>query len=413
MGQPGPRPDPAIARVRVVVVNFNRGRLTLDCLESLKQLEWPADRLDVVVVDNASSDGSAEAIRQAHPWARVITSAENLGFAGGNNLALRDLSDLDYVALVNNDATVDPGWLAPLVAALEQDPGIGAACSKVLFAGRFVELALSSQTTRASRCDTRRLGLQVSGIEVDGTDHWAGAQFVEGWWGQEFGPGGTFQWSTDSARLRVPAGQEARLRLSAARPVRARVDSGGGATSVAVGPEPTWVTVPLAAEPIEVVNNAGNRLLAAGFCADRGYLEPDQGQYQVAAEVFAWCGASVLLRPGYLADIGLFDERLFLYYEDFDLSWQGRLQGWRYRYVPGSVVHHVHSATAGQASAVTAYHVERNRLLVLAKNAPARLAAAAAFRFLVVTASYLRRDLVCPLLGGQRPRPAVPIRRLR
>ena len=50
--------------------------------------------------------------------------------------------------------------------------------------------------------------------------------------------------------------------------------------------------------------------------------------------MFAWCGGGVLLRPRYLADVGLFDERFFLYYEDTDLSWRGRSRGWRYRYVP-------------------------------------------------------------------------------
>ena len=90
--------------------------------------------------------------------------------------------------------------------------------------------------------------------------------------------------------------------------------------------------------------------------------------------MFAWCGGSVLLRPAYLADVGLFDDDFFLYYEDTDLSWRGRSRGWRYRYVPEARARHVHAASTGEGSPVFQHYVERNRLLMLVKNAPPRLA---------------------------------------
>ena len=104
--------------------------------------------------------------------------------------------------------------------------------------------------------------------------------------------------------------------------------------------------------------------ITGGYGGDRGFLEADRGQYDKPADVFAWCGCSVLLRPRYLAEVGLLDERLFLYYEDIDLSWRGRAQGWRYRYVPESVVRHAHTATSVEGSELFQYYVERNRLLV-------------------------------------------------
>ncbi len=125
-----------------------------------------------------------------------------------------------------------------------------------------------------------------------------------------------------------------------------------------------------------MINNAGSGLYAGGFGGDRGFLERDGGQYDEPAEVFAWCGGAVLLSKAYLDDVGLFDERLFLYYEDTDLSWRGRLRGWRYWYEPSSVVRHRHAASSGGAgSLIFRYYTERNRVLVLAKNAPAKLAA--------------------------------------
>ena len=171
--------------------------------------------------------------------------------------------------------------------------------------------------------------------------------------------------------------------------------------------------MPVVAAPVEVVNSAGVDLLAGGYGADRGYLEVDSGQYDEAVEVFAWSGASVLLSRAYLESTGLFDERFFLYYEDFDLAWRGRLAGWRHVYAPASVARHVHAATTGLASPLQAHYVERNRLLTLARNAPPSLAWTAAGRFLLITASYARRDVVARLLRGRRPSIEIVRRRLR
>jgi GT2 family glycosyltransferase len=115
--------------------------------------------------------------------------------------------------------------------------------------------------------------------------------------------------------------------------------------------------------------------------------------------VFAWCGAAVLLRASYLHDIGPFDERLFLYSEDLELSWRGLQRGWRHRYVPRSVVRHVHSATSARLVRAATLK-ERNRLLVLLRHGSARLVVRAVLRYLLVTGSYARRDVVAPLRSG-------------
>ncbi len=124
-----------VARVRVVVVNYNGGDLTVDCLRSVVSTRWRADRLEVVLVDNASGDDVVARVRAELPVVTVIESGRNLGFAGGCNLGMQDRVGVDYIALVNNDATVEPEWLAPLVEAMEQDRSLGAACPKVLYAG--------------------------------------------------------------------------------------------------------------------------------------------------------------------------------------------------------------------------------------------------------------------------------------
>ena len=177
----------------------------------------------------------------------------------------------------------------------------------------------------------------------------------------------------------------------------------GGRPHVDVGTSPTWIDIRSPERRSTSSTTSARSSIEGGYGADRGFLEPDEGQYDAPAEVFAWCGGSVLLRPAYLADVGLFDERFFLYYEDTDLSWRGRSRGWRYRYVPDAVVRHVHAASTGEGSPVFQHYVERNRLLMLVKNAPPRPGRHAVWRYLLVTLSYARRDIVRPVLRLHRP----------
>jgi GT2 family glycosyltransferase len=409
---------PSAPRVRLVVLNWNGADHLGRCLESLVALDWPADRLDLVVVDNASTDGS-DALVDDHPRVRLVRNDHNGGFVA-NNLALRDLDGVDYVGLVNPDSFVEPGWLRAMVAGIEADDALGAVSARMLFADRFVEVGIESPTFSPTGPDPRDLGVMVSGLRVDGVDRWRDAQMADGAWGFEHRPDGTsFQWTSERATVRVPVGdgnrlpQHIELELAAEAPKKVTVRAGDHEVALDVGREPSWHAVPVGGEPIDVVNNVGSVIIEGGYGADRGFLEPDRGQFDAPAEVFAWCGGSVLLRPGYLADVGLFDERFFLYYEDTDLSWRGRSRGWRYRYVPDARVRHVHAASTGEGSPVFQHFVERNRLVMLVKNAPARMAADAVWRYLLTTLSYARRDIVAPVLGRHRPRPTIVARRAR
>jgi len=398
-------------RVRVVTVNYEGGPLTLDCVERIRSTRWPADRLEVVLVDNASHDGVAEIVRRRWPDVRVVESAVNLGFAGGTNLGIGALDGTDYVALVNNDVEVGEDWLAPLVDALEADAGVGAACPKIRFASRFVEIELSTTTARRGRGDHRELGMRVTGAEVAGRDVLGALQWWRGFWGPEPGDdsGPATQWSKAEAVLRVPIGLDepapttVRLGLVAGHDATATLRAGGASVIAEVTATPSWYEVPVACAPVEVLNSAGSVLTRDGYGADRGYLERDDGRYDEPADVFAWSGAAAVLSARYLADAGLLDERLFLYYEDLELSWRGRERGWRYRYVPESVVRHAHSATVGEHSSLARYQNERNHLLVLARHASPASTLRAAWRSLLITASYARRDIVSPVLRGRPP----------
>lgn len=369
-------------------------------------------------MENGSTDGVAARVRAELPGVRVIDAGANLGFGGGCNLALADLAGVDYVALINNDAQVEPGWLAPLVDALANDPSVGAANPKILFSDRFVDVHLSSETGERGVGDRRPLGVRLSGVRVGGESVWASVQLVSGFWGLEHAANGegAFQWTDGLAHLRVPhpaspAGQprcELRLAADSGRTVLAT--SGAQRTELDVTPAPAWYDVALDREPFDVLNNVGSVVLADGHGADRGYMERDEGQFDEVDEIFAWCGAAVLLSRAYLETVGLFEDRYFLYYEDFDLSWRGRAEGWRYLYVPASVVRHVHSASSVEGSRLFQHYDERNRLLTLTRNAPPALAVREVVRHPLITGSYARRDILAPLVH-RRPPSAETVRR--
>jgi GT2 family glycosyltransferase/glycosyltransferase involved in cell wall biosynthesis len=266
--------------VTVVVLNWNGLRLLPPCLDALARTTYDTGRWEVVVVDNASTDGSCEWVEGAHPWVRVRRNPANWGFGRGNNPAMRDAPG-PYVVLLNSDTRVHPGWLQALVSAMEANPGAGAATAKLVFP-----------------------------------------------------PGGAH------------AGR---------------------------------------------IQNAGGMVLPDGGGRDRGTVvangvvshEPDDGRYDTPDEVFFFCGAAAILRKSALDEVGYFDERYFMYYEDLDLSWRLRLRGWTVQYVPDAVVEHVHAASSGEWSPLFTFNVERNRPLMLLKLAPWHLAAREVGRYLL------------------------------
>lgn len=112
-------------RVLIIVLCYNGAELTLACLETLRRLRYP--RADVLVVDNASHDGTPARVRAQFPEVAVIETGANLGFAAGNNVGFRHTlaHGYDYALLLNNDTEVAPDLLDVLVGAAEASPEIG------------------------------------------------------------------------------------------------------------------------------------------------------------------------------------------------------------------------------------------------------------------------------------------------
>ena len=120
----------------IVIVSWNGREDLLECLASLEKLEPPRPR--IIVVDNGSTDGTGETVRERYPAVELVTIPENLGFAGGNNRGIgRALEGgAEFVCLLNNDTVVDPGFLNRLLRAADQHPRAGILGSRVLYRSR-------------------------------------------------------------------------------------------------------------------------------------------------------------------------------------------------------------------------------------------------------------------------------------
>jgi GT2 family glycosyltransferase len=123
-------PTASQPRVTVVVVTWNGAHLLPACLDSLRVQTQPHR---VLVVDNASADGTAELLTARYPEACVVRLDSNTGFAGGAQSGL-DATSTPYAAFLNNDAVADPGWLSALIEHLDADPSLAAVTSRLLLA---------------------------------------------------------------------------------------------------------------------------------------------------------------------------------------------------------------------------------------------------------------------------------------
>ena len=369
--------------VSVVIVHSHGKHLLAELLPAL--LDQTYEPIEILLVDNASTDGSLDYVRQNFEHVKLIASTANLGFCGGNNLGIRAACGA-YVALLNNDTVPEESWLAHLVAEAESSADIGAVASKILFLKPFVPVTLTIDTfnpaATASSLDSRELGVLFDETSAFAESHYDKRFFQDGFLGPERIGERTVRWTRRNATVLLPIAnpkQAANLTLLVSG---GDLGSGRGLT-IGVGAtalesfeltsdfQERRIKVPsevIGAEAFDVINNAGSFLSRSGVAGDRGIYEPDCGQYDSAEDVEAICGASVLFRRRALQDVGVFDPDFFMYYEDTDLSWRLKKHGYRLRYQPKSVVRHVHAASSQAWSPMFNFYVARNKVLMIAKN---------------------------------------------
>lgn len=126
-------------KVAIVILNWNGKEDTLECLKSLEKLRVENYQLQTFVVDNASTDGSVDAIGKRYKNINIINNRQNLGFAEGNNVGIRRAlkNDSDYIVLLNNDTIVDKDLINGLVETFNENPDAGIVSPKIYFARGF------------------------------------------------------------------------------------------------------------------------------------------------------------------------------------------------------------------------------------------------------------------------------------
>jgi GT2 family glycosyltransferase len=284
----------AVPGIAVVVPNWNGADRLGRCIRSIAA--QTSGGLEIVAVDNGSVDDSlavlaALAVEIAPVPLTVLRNDVNLGFAGGVNRGIRHAVETGAtaIALFNNDAVAEPGWLAALADVLEGEPEVAIATGRLLMA---------------------------DGRSVDST-----GDFYSTW------------------GLAFPRDRD---------------------------------------QPAEPVRESG--------------------------EVFAASGGASLYRAALFADIGLFDEEFFAYFEDVDLSFRARLAGHRVAYCAEAVAYHDQGATSRTMGGFATTQFFRNLPLLLAKNVPARLLPSVVPRFVLVywlmVLYQFRRRQAIPALRG-------------
>ena len=293
------------------------------------------------MVDNASEGEIASRAAERH-GARYLRMSSNIGFAAGVNAGVA-ASTGHHVALLNDDAFADPGWIEGSVSQLA-DASIAAVAPKLLFAWPRAIVRIEDPVRFRGSSPVPR-GRHVTSVEVGGVDvskkvvvHGGSVADGEGFW------------TNGAALLEFPLI--------------------GGSEEVEVNGEGVEIEA-----RIDLVNNAGSFLHAGGFCGDIGFGDRDNGTFESAADRFAACGAAMAFRRETWERLGGFAEEFFAYYEDIDWSWRAQLQGMRIRYEPSVTVRHVHGHTGGPGHSGFEFYVSRNRILCLVRNAPGRVAA--------------------------------------
>ena len=420
---PGDPPgDGAHPTVSVVSLNYNGRRYLERFLRSALALDYPAPCYRVVIVDNGSTDGSVDLVRERFPQVHIVEAGRNLGFAGGCNLGIRATRS-EYVALVNNDTVVERDWLRPLVEVAESDPRVGLVGSKMLFLTPFLDLGLEALAEgRAGPSVPGAPALVLHDARVAGCDY-DKLMFRAGHLGAGSDDGRSVRVLASPARLAVPvtrADAPATLVLTLCT-APSRGDSTIGVTlgdaeigRLALTRTPRTFRLEVSREIVapathDMINNAGTRVDGEGRFGDRGIFEFDDGQYDVVDDVPALCGASVLLRRGMLEGIGAFDTRYFMYFEDLDLSWRARRAGWRVVYTPRSQLRHVHAGTSREGSPLWIFFVTRNRLFWLIKHGTARAAVRAVGAFYAGATRGALRAVARRLLGRDPSMAAVDL----
>jgi GT2 family glycosyltransferase len=351
-----------------VVIPSRDGRRFLErCLPALASSRLPPGaELEILVVDNGSSDGSALSAER-FPRTRVLGFDRPLGFAAANNAARGQVRG-DVIAFLNNDTEPEPDWLLRPIEILAGDARVAAVGAKLLFMHRYVPVAI-----RPAPGAEVLVADAIHGSCLDEKVRWAGDATpgrvgpISGRWVREEG-----------AVVHVPQPIPRLDGLVTREPVLRLLGAGGaGPVAIQLSGRPPLRLLDLpgialldltGARTVDLVQNAGTVLTRWGEGGDAGSGEPDGARWAREEVVPALCGAALLARRTALDRAGWFPPYYTMYYEDTDLSLRLRREGLLV-FCPSSRVRHYHTGTSREGSPEFVEHVARSTLLFAARHA--------------------------------------------
>ena len=312
------------------------------------------------MVDNASTDGSDASIAERFP--RVAADPQPGATSGSRPTTWPCATSTASTTSVSSTTTPSssPAGSRPLVGGARgrraaSAPRARRSCSPP----RSSTCEIDSPTFVPGAADGATLGVRVSGVEVDGVDRWRDAQFGRGLLrpraraAPEARSAGPRRGRSCGSRSPPSAAAAAAPRRCAWRPSGGRAPSRSTLRSRRAEPRGRRrATTRLGrhrrstARPFDVINNAGSISSTAATAATGASSSPTAGQYDEPAEVFAWCGGSVLLRPALPRRRRAVRRALLPLLRGHRPLLAGPSRGWRYRYVPDAVVRHVHAASS-------------------------------------------------------------------
>ncbi len=276
-------------KLSIIVLNYNKKNLLKKCLESIFQTFRSSAKgdkksyssgLEIIVVDNGSSDNSVKFVRKfkksnSNIQIKLIENKQNLGFTGGNNVGIKYAleSDADYIMLLNNDVIVKNNFWQPMIDYLEKNHQAGILGPKIYFAPGY--------EFHQDRYSEEDLGKVI-------------------WYA-----GGNIDWENV-------------------------------------------------------------------YASHQGVNEVDQGQYDQVRQTEFVTGCCMMARREVFENIGLLDNKYFLYYEDSDFCLRGQKNGWQTVYFPKSQIWHLNAGSSKSGSKLQDYYLARNRMLFGMRWAPVR-----------------------------------------
>jgi GT2 family glycosyltransferase len=382
--------------VSVTVVTWNSEKYLRDCFAALATQDYRD--LEVTIVDNASEDGTRAILKDADPAWHVIYNDKNVGFAAGQNQAIR-ASRGNFVLCLNPDVMLSPNFITQLMSAAgESCFDAGVFCGKLLRwdpTGEPRQAARQSAVPKSADAAPKEGSYQGTTSVVpkaspneEGfspcTDHPQGLKPIASSDDTALKRHG-FQPCHEVSPKTRPLGPEGELPQGLKPGSLASFN--GAPEGVPLQDTPQGLPLqtrafekvsPVSADPrtTNIIDSTGIYFTPNMRHLDRGAEEIDRGQYDRPQYVFGATGAAAFYRRSFIDDVSVegefFDEDFFAFREDGDLSWRAQLMGWKCLYLPTAVAWHVRRVTPERRKdlpLVINWHSAKNRFLMRGKNA--------------------------------------------